>query len=108
MKAKKKPVAIPERVEWRPKALYDRTIAALALLDVDALSALQQECESMGEPGILYPQDAANLSEKHQLLAKLLLQTRQNLRVLRQVCVAPGTYVGVAMPDGRERATWQP
>jgi hypothetical protein len=99
---------MPERVEWRPKALYDRTIAALALLDVDALSALQRECESMGEPGILSPQDAANLGEKHQLLAKILLQTSQNLGVLRQVCVAPGTYEGVTMPGRRERATWQP
>jgi hypothetical protein len=99
---------MPERVEWIPKALYDRTIAALALLDVDALSALQQECEWMGEPGILSPQDAANLSEKHQLLAKLLLQTRHNLGVLRQVGVSPGTYAGAAIPDRRGRATWQP
>jgi hypothetical protein len=108
MKENEEPVAMPERVVWTRNALYDRTIAALTLLDVNALTALQQECESMGELGILSLQNAASLSQKHQLLAKLLLQTRQNLGVLRQVCEAPGTYSGVAIPDRRERATWQP
>ncbi|MGI8772480.1 MAG: hypothetical protein ACR2JE_13725 [Acidobacteriaceae bacterium] len=115
MKERKDLIVIPEQTEWPSEGLYDRAIAALATLDAEALIALQQECESISEitmPLLSFcrrPQEsAASMGKKHQLLMKLLVQTRQNLRVLRQVYEVPSTYACFAMGDRTERATWQP
>ena len=115
MKERKGPIVIPEQTEWPSEALYDRAIAALTTLDAGALIALQQECESFSEitrPLLSFcrrPQEnAASIGKKHQLLMKLLVQTRQNVRVLRQVYEVPNTYACFATADRGERATWQP
>ncbi len=114
MKESRDPIVMPEQAQCTLDALFDRSIAALTFVDVDALMALQQECD-LASRGALFSLDpcgqpmnpSASTREKHQVLAKLLVQTRQNLRVLHQVCEGSATYVPVASPDRRERGAWQ-
>lgn len=107
----------PEQAKGLPSGLcesvYDRAIDALTFLDTEALIALQRECEtSEGRSAFLRGCDGTgsiskhgNIAGKHRLLAKLLVQTGQNLRVLHHFGAGADAHPISAYAGGRERAT---
>jgi hypothetical protein len=102
-------VGTANATEGMSEGLYDRAIAALSALDVKALITLEGECERLIPapfgPGLTRQAQRA-IAEKHRILAKLLVETRHNLRVLYPREAADGVHAEGLWIDGRKGATW--
>jgi hypothetical protein len=102
-------IGAAKSTEGMTEGLYDRAIAALGALDARALIALQAECEEVGRAilsPVLTSQAQSMIAAKHRILAKLLAETRHNLRVLYPREVFDGVHAESSWIDGRKGATW--
>jgi hypothetical protein len=102
-------VAAANVTNGMPEAFYDRAIAALSALDAKALITLEEECDGLSRAPcgpVLTSQAQFTITEKHQTLAKLLVETRRNLRVLYPQKAAGGVCAERSWIEGRKGATW--
>ncbi len=63
--------------------LIQETIAALTMLDADALGRLQPEVEALATTRLAPDEDLVAAMLEHRLLGKLLEETERNLRLFR-------------------------
>jgi hypothetical protein len=102
-------VAAANVTNGMPEAFYDRAIAALSALDAKALITLEEECQGLSRVPfgpVLTSRAQFTITEKHQTLAKLLVETKRNLRVLCPQQAAGGVCAERSWIEGRKGATW--
>jgi len=65
------------------ETLIQKVIAALTVLDADALARLQPEIDTLAAIGISSDEDLLPAALAHRLLGRLLEETERNLRMFR-------------------------
>jgi hypothetical protein len=65
------------------EVLIQETIAALTVLDADALARIQREVEALAAIQLSPDEDLVAAMLAHRLLGKLLRETERNLRLFR-------------------------
>lgn len=101
--------ALASPTEELPEGLYDRAIAALSVVDAKDLIMLEAECEQLSRASfcpVLTRRAQFTIAEKHRILAKLLVETRDNLRILSPREAGDGVHAARSWIDGRTGAAW--
>lgn len=85
------------------ETLIQETIAALTVLDADALARIGPEVEALAAIELSPDEDLVAALLAHRLLKKLLEETERNLRLFRVTspCLEPAASAGVyrAFPE---------
>ncbi len=89
--------------------MIEETIAALTVLDADALARLQPEVEALAITQLSPDEDLVAAMLAHRILGKLLQETERNLRMFRitSPCAQPSAGMALygAFPESSNTAT---